>query len=112
MIGSGGCLYGPDNRIEGQNPLIGFSPNITHHLKRTNTFADTPDILVNSFFDPNKQEGAAFEELIGFHGGLGGYQTQPFLLYPSEWELADETIIGAEAIYRFLKGQLKQLQDA
>ena len=109
-IGAQGRYYLNDDRVEGQNPLVEFGPNIIHHLKRTDAFLDAPDILVNSFFDPEKQEGAAFEELIGFHGGLGGYQTQPFLLYPAEWTLEDETLLGAESVYKFLKGQLVKLQ--
>lgn len=109
-IGAQGRCYLNDEKVEGQNPLLGFGPNIVHHLKRTNSFPDAPDILVNSFFDPEKQEGAAFEELIGFHGGLGGYQTQPFLLYPAEWEREEQPIIGAEAVYKFLKDQLVKLQ--
>jgi len=111
-IGAQGRYYLDTDHLEGQNPLEGFGPNIAHHLKRTNSFPDAPDILVNSFFDPEKQEGAAFEELIGFHGGLGGYQTQPFLLYPAEWERDEQPIIGAEAVYQFLKGQLTKLQAA
>ena len=110
VIGAQGRYYLNDERVEGQNPLIGFGPNIVHHLKRSNSFPDVPDILVNSFFDPEKQEGAAFEELIGFHGGLGGYQTQPFLLYPAEWSREETSFIGAEAVYQFLKGQLVKLQ--
>ena len=110
VIGSQGRYYLETDRSEGQNPLDGFGPHIVHHLKRTNSFPDTPDILVSSFFDPDKQEGAAFEELIGFHGGLGGYQTQPFLLYPAEWNLDDKEIIGAEAVFKILKSQLVKLQ--
>ena len=110
VIGAQGRYYLDTDRLEGQNPLEGFGPNIVHHLKRTNSFPDAPDILVNSFFDPEKKEGAAFEELIGFHGGLGGYQTQPFLLYPSQWNLDDMEIIGAEAVFKILKSQLVKLQ--
>ena len=109
-IGAQGRYYLNEDRVEGQNPLVGFGPNIVHHLKRTNAFVDGPDILVNSFYDPEKQEGAAFEELIGFHGGLGGYQTQPFLLYPAQWNLDNKEIIGAEAVYKILKSQLVKLQ--
>jgi hypothetical protein len=36
--------------------------------------------LVSSFYDTDKNKGVAIEELIGFHGGLGGYQNRPFLL--------------------------------
>ena len=39
--------------------------------------------MVGSFYDPDLDEGCAFEELISFHGGLGGPQTRPFLLYPA-----------------------------
>ena len=40
--------------------------------------------MIGSFYDPDLDEGCAFEELISFHGGLGGPQTRPFVLYPAE----------------------------
>ena len=64
-----------------------------------------PDILVNSFYNPETEEICAFEELIGSHGGLGGNQTRPFILYPSNWEDPEE-LIGAKSIYNFLKKHL------
>lgn len=109
-IGESGRYYLDEDHVEGENPLDEFGPNVVKHLKRTDSFPDAPDILVNSFFDPSTNEGAAFEELIGFHGGLGGYQTQPFFLYPAEWELNDEKIVGAEKVYWILKGKLDELQ--
>ena len=47
-------------------------------------------------------EVAAFEELIGSHGGLGGPQTHAMLLHPAEWAL-DEELLGAEAVYRQIR---------
>ena len=38
--------------------------------------------MVNSRYDPELDEVAAFEDQVGSHGGLGGPQTHPFLLYP------------------------------
>ena len=38
--------------------------------------------MVGSFYDPVLDEGCAFEELISFHGGMGGSQTEPFILHP------------------------------
>ena len=35
-----------------------------------------PDLLLLSQYDPELGEVAAFEELIGSHGGLGGDQTR------------------------------------
>lgn len=43
-----------------------------------------------SLYDPEKDEVAAFEELIGSHGGLGGCQSRPFIMYPSNWNLGNE----------------------
>ncbi|MBO0885635.1 MAG: hypothetical protein J2P17_35940, partial [Mycobacterium sp.] len=66
---------------------------------------NVPDLLVNSFYDPVTDEAAAFEELIGGHGGLGGKQMQPFLMYPAELELDEAVpIVGAEQLHTILKG--------
>jgi putative membrane protein len=110
VLGENGRYYLDEDRLEGKDPLSEFGPNVITHLKRTNSFPDAPDILVNSLYDPAKNEGAAFEELIGFHGGLGGYQTRPFLLIPSDWNIDDGKIIGAEQVYSLLKSKLNELQ--
>jgi hypothetical protein len=62
-----------------------------------------PDLLLISQYDPELGEVAAFEELIGSHGGLGGPQTQPFILHPTEWTLDEEVPLGAPAIYRNIR---------
>lgn len=109
VIGKNGRYYLAEARIEGENPLAGFGPNAAQHLLRYNAFVDAPDIYVNSFYDAEKNEVAAFEELIGCHGGMGGYQTRPFLLYPAAWEI-DEELVGAPAVYRQLKRWLEREQ--
>jgi len=105
-IGSDGIRYLADDRVEGDDPLEPFGPNTADHLRRTHSFNNAPDILLNSFYDPDTDEGAAFEELIGFHGGLGGGQAQPFLLYPTTFTSPDEPIIGAATVHHILKGWL------
>lgn len=79
-IGKEGVYYLEKDMIEGKNPLSDFGPNTAKHLLRTNNFKYTPDILVNSFYDKDKDEVAAFEELVGSHGGLGGTQNKPFII--------------------------------
>ena len=110
VIGSKGVYYLNDDRIVGENPLKGFGKNAALHLKRTDSFKYVPDILVNSLYDGEKNEVAAFEELIGSHGGLGGEQSKPFLLYPSNWNLEKEEILGAEKLHTVLKDKLNELQ--
>ena len=80
------------------------------HLKRQNSFNNMPDVLVNSFYDSQTDEVCAFEELIGSHGGLGGNQTKPFILYPSEWKDPGE-LVGSESIYHFLKEEIGNLNS-
>jgi hypothetical protein len=49
--------------------------------------------------------------LISFHGGLGGPQTQPFILYPSTLDIADEPIVGAAAVHALLKRWRRTLES-
>ena len=109
-IGKNGTYYLDSDKIDGENPLEGFGDNIVRHLKRTSSFEHTPDILVNSFYDEEADEVCAFEELVGSHGGAGGDQSKPFILYPSSWNVSDEEIIGAENIYKILKENLAELK--
>lgn len=109
-IGKNGTYYLDSGEIEGKNPLEGFGDNIVRHLKRTSSFEHTPDILVNSFYDEKADEVCAFEELVGSHGGAGGDQSKPFILYPSSWKVSDDEIIGAENIYKLLKENLAELK--
>jgi hypothetical protein len=103
-MGAAGTRRLADGQVTGEDPLRGFSPNAARHLLRTDGFEHVPDILVNSFYDPVTEEGCAFEELISFHGGLGGPQTRPFLLYPAHLPVPAAPLVGAEEIYRILRG--------
>ena len=110
-IGKNGIYYLDNDEIEGKNPLEGFGDNIVQHLKRSSSFKYTPDILVNSFYDAENDEVCAFEELVGSHGGVGGSQSEPFILYPADWNVPDEEIVGAENIYRVLKTNLENIKE-
>jgi uncharacterized membrane protein YvlD (DUF360 family) len=110
VLGPRGTRYLETGRVEGEDPLAGFEPNAPKHLLRASGFAHAPDILVGSFYDPSRDEGCAFEELISFHGGLGGPQTRPFLLYPSGLALPEGAIVGAAAVNELLLGWRQRLQ--
>ena len=66
--------------------------------------------MVGSFYDPDLDEGCAFEELISFHGGLGGPQTRPFIMHPERLPVPDEPIVGAAAVHGVLVGWREMLQ--
>ena len=88
-----------------------FGLHAVQNLRRTDSSRNNcPDILVNSFYDPEKDEGCAFEELIGFHGGMGGAQTHPFVLHPVELKAPDGELIGVASVHQLAKGWLIELQ--
>ena len=95
VLGRSGIRYLRDDRVEGDDPLVDFSPTAAGHLRRTDGFAHVADIMVNSFYDPQLDEGCAFEELISFHGGMGGPQTRPFVLHPVTLPAPAEPLVGA-----------------
>ncbi|HEY7455325.1 MAG TPA: phage holin family protein [Thermoleophilaceae bacterium] len=102
-LGAEGARKLAEGTVEGVDPLAGFPPHAARHLMRTDGFAHVPDIVVNSFYDPVTEEGCAFEELISFHGGMGGPQTQPFILHPVRLPAPDAPVVGAEAVHRLLR---------
>jgi uncharacterized membrane protein YvlD (DUF360 family) len=109
-LGARGAHYLAEGRVEGEDPLAPFSPHAAQHLLRTDGFAHVADIMVGSFYDPNLDEGCAFEELISFHGGIGGFQTRPFILHPSHLEVPPGPILGAASVHGILAGWRQQLQ--
>jgi hypothetical protein len=108
-LGARGAHYLAEGRVEGEDPLAAFSPNAPGHLLRTDGFGHVADIMVGSFYDPELEEGCAFEELICFHGGLGGPQTRPFILHPAGLEPPEDPILGAAAVHGILLAWRKQL---
>jgi Type I phosphodiesterase / nucleotide pyrophosphatase/Mycobacterial 4 TMS phage holin, superfamily IV len=102
-VGRNGIHFIEEGRVEGEDPLAVYGEHAVAAFKRLDAIDHVGDVAVVSFFDPETQEIAAFEELIGAHGGLGGAQTRPFLLYPSDWELDQGPLIGAPMVYRQLR---------
>ena len=52
---------------------------------------------------PPALEVHAFEELVGSHGGLGGWQNRACLVHPADWpiddDLVDRSVPGEEMLY-------------
>ena len=97
------------DKVEGEDPTELFGPHTIMSLKREDAMVHAPDLLLLSQYDPELGEVAAFEELIGSHGGLGGPQTEPFILHPTEWTLDEEVPLGAPAIYRNIRRWLSSI---
>ncbi len=111
VIGEEGIYYLDEDKFQGKNPLEVFGENAAMHLRKSSKFYNGPDVWVNSFYNPETNEVAAFEELIGSHGGLGGEQSHAFIMYPSEWNLTDEKILGSENLHKVLMKQIMKYQS-
>ena len=99
VFGPNGSRYLAEGHIEGEDPTTIFGPHTLESLRREDAMEHAPDLLLLSVYDPVMGEVAAFEELIGSHGGLGGPQTEPFILHPSGMALDEQVPLGAPAIY-------------
>jgi uncharacterized membrane protein YvlD (DUF360 family) len=108
-IGAGGIHFLDEDRVEGEDPLAPFGPNAADHLRRTDGFPHCADLMINSTYWPEFGEVAAFEELVGSHGGMGGTQSFPFVLHPAELEWPGEEVVGAERVHRIFRGWLAGL---
>ena len=89
--------------MEGTDPLEVYGAYAVESIRRLDEIEFTGDLAVISLYDPETGEIAAFEELIGAHGGLGGPQTKPFLLHPADWEADLAPLLGAPMVYRQLR---------
>ena len=89
MLGAGGQRNLATGEVTGDDPLAPFGPRGRDQVAEVDGYTTVADLMVNSRYDPDLDEVAAFEEQVGSHGGLGGPQTHPFLLYPSRLSCPD-----------------------
>jgi predicted AlkP superfamily pyrophosphatase or phosphodiesterase/uncharacterized membrane protein YvlD (DUF360 family) len=109
-LGPAGSYHLRDGTVVGDSPLTPYGPLAPLHLARLDGIEHVGDLALISRVDEGTEEVAAFEELIGSHGGLGGWQTRASLLYPADWPAPEESLLGAPAVHRQLKAWLTAAQ--
>jgi hypothetical protein len=102
-IGKGGVYYLETGKVEGQDPIARFGPHAARHLLREAKFVNVPDIVVIGEVNEQTGEVPAFEDKLGNHGGLGGWQREAFVLYPAAFTPEVEEIVGAGHLHDLLK---------
>ncbi len=108
VLGNRGSLDLATGEVVGDDPLAPFGPRARDQVAEVDGYVTAADLMVNSRYDPELEEVAAFEDQVSSHGGLGGPQTHPFLLYPAELSPPDP-IFTSPAMYRVLKGWLAEV---
>ena len=82
-------------------------PTRADHLRRTDGFPHCADLMVNSTYWPEFEEVAAFEELVGSHGGHGRAAELPVRAAPgASWPGPRSEVVGAERVHRIFRGWL------
>ena len=102
VVGAAGEHHLGDGRVVGADPLASFSADAPAFIARAAAMPEAPDLYVNSLVDASTGEVAAFEGLVGCHGGLGGWQDRAMLVYPADLPAPPARIVGADAVHRQL----------
>jgi hypothetical protein len=108
VVGPEGRNFVDEDTVEGADPLAPFGPEAAAEIRRHSDLPHVGDLVVNSRIDGGTHDVAAFEELVGCHGGLGGWQSDAVLVYPSGWS-APPALVGADAVHRQLVCWLEEL---
>ena len=109
-LGRDGEHHLVSGRIVGDDPVAAFGPRAADGLRRIHGFSNTGDLIVIGPYDPDTGEIVSYEDLVGSHGGLGGWQGEPFLLHPTDLPIGDEPLVGAPAVHAQLRLWLDSLQ--
>jgi uncharacterized membrane protein YvlD (DUF360 family) len=106
VLGKHGARNLCTGAVTGEDPLMryGNAEKRATQLLRIALFRNSGDLILNStlFSDGTV---ASFEELIGVHGGLGGQQTDAFIVYPVEARIDGNGIVSATQVFELLNRQ-------
>ena len=94
VLGEKGTVRLDTGQVTGQDPLEPYGNHAARMLRRAVMMPEAPDLYINSRVSDITLDIAAFEPLVGAHGGLGGWQDRALLLTPQA--LAD--VLPAERI--------------
>lgn len=104
VLGKRGARNLSDGTLSGEDPLAPFGDVAlrAEQVLRLARFQSAGDLILNStlFADGTV---AAFEELVGSHGGMGGEQTDAFLLHPCADDVPAQRIDNAYQVYALLE---------
>jgi hypothetical protein len=96
------------DEVIGGDPLARLAEHAGRVLCRAVLMPEAPELYVNSVVDPTTLDVAAFEGLVGAHGGLGGWQDRAVLLVPRGLEgCLPQRVEGADVLHQALVGMLQ-----
>ncbi len=95
---------------EGDDPLAAYGAEVLADLLALDRKDHVGDLVAFGRYDPSLGEVVAFEELVGSHGGLGGWQADAFVLHPVGWQpLPQQRDLTGREVHDALVGRLAEL---
>jgi uncharacterized membrane protein YvlD (DUF360 family) len=109
VLGKHGRVQLDTGEVTGQDPLEPYGDHAARMIRRALTMPEAPDLYINSRVGDVTLDIAAFEPLVGAHGGLGGWQDRAVLLTPRTLAevLPAEHIEGADHLHSVLVAMLR-----
>jgi hypothetical protein len=110
VLGKAGARDLVTGIVTGVDPLQPYArPDLrAQQLWRVAQFPHAGDLIIVSTLYPDEQV-AAFEELVGSHGGLGGEQTTAFLVHPADVHLPETN--NSTDVFPVLNARRGQLDE-
>jgi uncharacterized membrane protein YvlD (DUF360 family) len=102
VVGHAGLRVLQDGTVEGDDPLARYGEQIATDLLEHSGRDHVGDIVVCSLLEDDTDEVAAFEELVGCHGGAGGAQTRAVLVHPADWSTPDSELTSSNQVHEQL----------
>jgi hypothetical protein len=102
VVNEAGLRVLADGAVEGDDPLARYGGQIAADLLEHSRRDHVGDVVVCSLLEEGTGGVAAFEELVGCHGGAGGSQTRAVLLHPATWSPPDAALTSSNQVHRQL----------
>jgi hypothetical protein len=95
---------------EGDDPLAPWPHRDRwgHELAELLSYPDSGDLIIHGAWIEERGRIVVLEEQTSSHGGLGGPQTDPFLVAPASWDVADGDLESPEDLHRLVSRELRR----
>jgi uncharacterized membrane protein YvlD (DUF360 family) len=112
IIGKTGMRKLRLGEVEGEDPLLPYlngknDEYVIRALSELGGFPHSGDIIVNGSLLENGFV-VTFEDQVGTHGGLGGPQTEPLIVYPRRLRKKRDNVRSPSEIHAFLNQTLSE----
>ncbi|MBK7671270.1 MAG: phage holin family protein [bacterium] len=112
------CEDGIRNLVTGQrgernDPLAPYARRElwAGELARLLGYPDSGDLVINGAWLADQGRIVVMEEQASSHGGLGGRQTEPFVVLPAAWGVTRKDLESPEDLYRLVNRELERYRQ-